>query len=182
VLRKSPALPFVALALLVWVSGVARARLLGPAGAQSSPPPWQRSFLELTQPQQRLYRELREGLDDAENRRADSKRWPAPAELAADGVPPFAAGGPWALKVEGVYVNYTGEAEGLRWLVLLIEPAPGLLRAPNEQPPPVDEEHHTLPDGTAIHVTVWTRPLTDPPPAGLLPFPATQGWVQRIGR
>jgi hypothetical protein len=176
-----PSLPFVALALLVWVGGVARARLAGPASSQPEAPPWQHSFLQLTQPQQRLYRALREGLYDVENRRAATGRWPDAASLAADEVPPFCEG-TWAQATKGVYVNYLGEAEGLRWLVLFIEPEPGLLRAPNEPAPPVDEEHHTLPDGLAVHVTVWTQPLTESPPTSLLAFPVAEGWVQRVGR
>jgi hypothetical protein len=128
-LRRWPAAPFVLLALLVWGAGVARARLTGATTAEPAAPPWQHSFLELTGPQQRLYRELREGLDDAENRRAETQRWPDPAELAADQVPAFATSA-WSLATQGPYVNYVGEAAGLRWLVLYIEPEPGLLRTP----------------------------------------------------
>lgn len=180
-LRRWPAAPFVLLALLVWGAGVARARLTGTTTAEPAGPPWQHSFLELTGPQQRLYRELREGLDDAENRRAETQRWPDPAELAADQVPAFATSR-WSLATQGPYVNYVGEAAGLRWLVLYIEPEPGLLRAPNEAPPPFDEEHHTLPDGTAVHVTVWTQSPTEPTPSAVLAFPVAEGWVQRVGR
>ena len=84
----------------------------------------------------------------------------------------------------GIYVNYVGvpaAAQGTRWLVLFIEPAATAFEA-KTPPPPVDEEHHTLPDGTALHVTVWTTANQGPEPTEVLAFPVSEGWVQRVGR
>lgn len=190
--------PFVLAALACWGGALAARRVSGPSG----PPevaPWQRSYLELSTADQRLYRELREGILEAENLRAATKQWPAVAELAEAGVAPFAPDGltpalTWTRAQHGVYVNYLGVpadgAAGLTWLVLFIEPEPPVLSA-KEPPPPVDEEHHTLPDGTALHVTVWTKPGTGAPApssaaavvnAEVLAFPVAEGWSWRVGR
>lgn len=173
------AAPFVALALAVWAAGVVTAHLGRPEG-EAAAPPWQRSWLELSPAQQRHYRELREGLLEAENLRAEAKAWPEVAALEAQGAPGFGPG--WELRRQGVYATYLGEAAGLRWLVLFIEPSPPAFGAAAEAPAPTDEEHHTLPDGTALHVTVWTQDATAPRPQGVLAFPVTEGFVQRVGR
>lgn len=178
------AAPFLALALLVWTAGVAAARWRGPLPGPA-PAPWQRSFVELPEAQQRLYRALREGIFEAENVRAATGHWPTPQALADEGVPPFAPDVlwpalDWRTARQGLYVNYLAEGDGQRWLVLFIEPEPGALKTPGEAPPPVDEEHHTLPDGTALHVTVWTQPASEPAPKGVLAFPVAEGWTQLV--
>lgn len=181
-------LPWLAAVAVLWTGGVfaQRARAARPEDTFAA---WQRSYLELAAPEQRLYRQLREGILEAENARAATGAWPEPASLAADGVPPFAGDAlspalTWTRRQHGVYVNYLGvpaDGRGQRWLVLFIEPEPGLLRGANEPPPPVDEEHHTLPDGMALHVTVWTT--ADPKPVDeVLAFPVAEGWTQRLGR
>ena len=65
--------------------------------------------------EQRMFRELQEGLLEAETRRADRGAWPAVSSLAADGIPPFALdptakGGryEWHLTTSGTLVNYLG--------------------------------------------------------------------------
>lgn len=134
------------------------------------PPPapsWQHPVSELSAEQQRFHAHLREQLRGAEQERARTKSWP---QTTTDG---------WPQRRQGSYVNYVGEAEGLRWLLLFIEPEP---RAAAEKPPPEDDEHHTLGDGTAIHVTVWTQPLTEPKTGLVTAFPAAEGWVERVAR
>lgn len=182
------AAPWLALALVTWGAGVATAKLRAGSHAAERAP-WQRSYLELSVDDQRLYRAIREGIFEAENRRAESpgKQWPAVDALAGEGIPPFAHEPPlpamtWTMRRHGVYVNYVGEGAQLRWLVLFIEPEPAAFTTPGEQAPPVDEEHHTLSDGTALHVTVWTQPVSEPAPAAVLAFPVAEGWVQRVGR
>lgn len=133
------------------------------------PPPapsWQRPVSELSPAQQRFHAHLREQLRVAERERGLTRSWP----LTTDG---------WPLRRQGLYVNYLGEAVGLRWLVLFIEPDP---RAGPEATPPEDEEHHTLTDGTALHVTVWTQPLSEPKSEQVTAFPAAEGWVERVTR
>jgi hypothetical protein len=167
------------LVVVVWGAGLllTRSRVL-PASAR---PSWQRSFLELSPPQQRAYRELREAVFEAENRRADVQAWPEVAWLVEQGVPPFSVEG-WSLRRKGPYASYVGEAEGLRWLVLFIEPEPMALGTVADVKAPDDEEHHTLRDGTALHVTVWTAPSSTAVPEGVLAFPASEGWLQRVGQ
>jgi hypothetical protein len=168
-------MPFIALALGVWVAGVATARLTTSAALEPRPP-WQHSFLQLDEQGQRFYRSLREGIFEAENLRASTGHWPAPAELADAGIGPFNTS-TWALAQQRPYINYSSENNGLRWLVLFIEPE-GSEGAP-AQP---DEEHHTLSTGLGLHVTVWTQPVSEPRPLGVLSFPVAEGWVQRVGQ
>ncbi len=182
-------LPGLLVGLLLLALGPAWARWRGVSTAPGLQP-WQRSWLTLSQDAQRTYRLVREGLVEAENARATTKTWPLPEALAAEGVPPFAPDGlgpplTWSQRRDGLYVNYLGEPEGghgLRWLVLFIEPEPRAFTTPGEPPPPQDEEHHTLSDGTALHVTVWTQDAAAPLPPGVLAFPVSDGWVQEVGR
>jgi len=106
--------------------------------------PYQRLFRGLGGEDQRLFRELQEGLLEAENVRSSTRRWPAPGTLAGRGVPPFAdaagRGGRrlyrWQLRQEGPIVNYLGVPADRRdppALLLVQEPDPG---APAQGPPP----------------------------------------------
>jgi hypothetical protein len=179
-MHLKPALPWLTLALAVWVAGVTCARLTRHPGAAQRPE-WQHSYLELDAEGRRSYAAVREAIFEAENRRVEQQAWPAPAALAADGISPFDES-PWELRQAGPSVNYLGERAGLRWLVLFIEPD-RRLRSPGAPPAPVDEEHHTLSDGMALHVTVWSRPTGGAPlAAGVASFPAVDGWVQRVGQ
>ncbi len=180
------------LALTTWVAALAWAWAARSRPTVAALAPWQRSYLELSPDGQRRYRAVREGILEAENVRAATKAWPDPSQLKAEGVPPFDDESyTWVLRQHGIYVNYVGvrrdgPAEA-RWLLLFIEPEKSAFDA-KAPPPPVDEEHHTLPDGTALHVTVWTTggasasneaaPFADE----VLAFPVSEGWVQRVGR
>ncbi len=153
----------VALAVFAGFTLFSRLRPAPPPPA----PSWQRPVSELNPAQQRFHSHLREQLRVAERERGLTRTWPP---TTTDG---------WPRRSQGIYVNYVGEAEGLRWLVLFIEPDP---RAAPEQPPPEDEEHHTLADGTPLHVTVWTQPLEEPRSGLVTAFPAAEGWVERVLR
>lgn len=133
--------------------------------------------------EQRMFRELQEGLLEAESTRASSGTWPAAAALAAAGIPPFAAdptarGGryDWRLTVSGAFVNYLGVPgrEGAPvWLVLVQEPEPGAPPDPARE----DEEHHRLLTGEMLHVSTWVR--GDPRVAtGTIRAPQAEGWTQ----
>lgn len=130
---------------------------------------WQRPVSELSSAQQRTYRELRAGLREVEHVRAATKTWPQQN---------LTAGATWTRAQQRLAVNYVAEAEGLRWLVLFLEPDPRT----DEAPPPDDDEHHTLADGTALHVTVWTQPPDTPRSDVVTAFPAAEGWVERVAR
>ncbi len=158
---------WVAVALLVFAGAYAWKKTRAvPEAARAD---WQRSVSELTNAQQRVYRELRAGIRAAENERARTGRWP---ELD------LTANAKWSRQQQRLAINYLADAEGLRWLVLFLEPDP---RA-TEAPPPDDDEHHTLSDGTPLHVTVWTQPLTTPRAEVVTAFPAAEGWVERVAR
>lgn len=131
-------------------------------------PSWQRPVDELTAPQQALYLQLRGALRSLLERRNADQRWPASAAGLPESFQQHSA---------GHVVNYVGEGEGLRWLLLVLEPDP---RLPREPAPPEDDEHFTLADGTGLHITVWTQPLTEPPPPSVTAFPAAEGWVERV--
>ncbi len=133
--------------------------------------------------EQRMFRELQEGLLEAEVRRADRGSWPAVASLAADGIPPFASdptarGGQyvWRLIVNGSVVNYLGlpsRPGAPAWLVLVQEPEPGALPDPARE----DEEHHRLITGDMLHVSTWVR-ATAVIPSGTIRAPQAEGWTQ----
>jgi len=100
--------------------------------------PYQRLFRTLAGPDQRQFRELQEGLVEAENLRSSTGSWPAPAVLAAQGIPPFADTAPgggragrrayhWELRRENLVVNYLGVPADRRdpsFLLLVQEPDP----------------------------------------------------------
>ncbi|HYL05043.1 MAG TPA: hypothetical protein VE075_03335 [Thermoanaerobaculia bacterium] len=161
--------------------------------------PYQRLFRTLGGEDQRLFRELQEGLIEAENVRSAAHRWPAAAALAAEGVPPFAdaagRGGRrnyrWQLRQEGPIVNYLGipgDARDPAFLVLVQEPDPAA-PAVGETPPAAagqtsggprpaaggvlaqatDEVHHRLADGTLLHVSIWMRAAPAAPAASAAP-------------
>lgn len=154
-------------ALAVFGVGTLYSRL---AAAPAPPAPaWQRPVSELNDSQQTFYARLRGQLRAAERERGITNDWPPAAGIFLEG---------WVQRRQGSYVNYLGAAEGLRWLVLFIEPDP---RAEKVEAPPEDDEHHTLSDGTPLHVTVWTQPLSEPSPSVVTAFPGAEGWVERVG-
>jgi hypothetical protein len=133
--------------------------------------------------EQRMFRELQEGLLEAESKRASDGAWPAPTSLAADGIPPFAAdptakGGPydWRLTINGAFVNYLGvprRVGGPVWLVLVQEPESGAPPDPARE----DEEHHRLLNGEMLHVSTWVR-ADARTPNGTIRSPQAEGWTQ----
>jgi hypothetical protein len=127
-------------------------------------PSWQRPVAELSEEQRRFYAGVRAFIRDAERARGSTQHWPADAA--------------WALRQHRTSVNYVREDAGLRWLVLVIEPDG---RSPPENVPE-DDEHHRLSDGTAIHVTVWTQPVSESATEHVTAFPAAEGWVERVSR
>ncbi len=174
--------PWLLLVGVVWGGGLLVQRLR-PAPPSDPLAPWQHSFRELPNVEQRTFRQLREALPELERARVADGRWPAPELLAA--LEPFREDEVtrprrWTLRTNGPYATYLGlptSAADERWLVLFIEPTT------NEAAPSEDEEHHTLPDGRGVHVTVWSQPGEEPTPGDdVLAFPAAENWRQRVGR
>jgi hypothetical protein len=149
-------------------------------------PPYQRLFRDLPADRQRMYREMQEGVLEAENTRLSAARWPSIAELETAGVPPFSDPprarttlARWALHRDGLAVNYLGlptRPGQPAYLVMILEPDP----ATPHGAVPVDEEHQRLPDGTILHVSLWMRAEPPADPARVIALPPAEGWLQMI--
>jgi len=169
---------------LVAICGLLLAARSGPSGSTSGDlAPYQVRLVELAPSEQRIARELREGLTEAETSRARDGRWPEVAALASDGVPPFAVDplAPdlhWTLTRDGSTLNYLGVSDrgGPSYLLVVQEPEPG-----NGDPPgtPPDDVHHVLRDGTILHVYACVR---DGAPSSTAPTsrPWLDGWKQIV--
>jgi hypothetical protein len=169
---------------LVAMGGLLLIARTGRTGAAASDvAPYQVRFSELAPPEQRIARELREGLAEAENARARTGAWPTVESLAGDGVPPFAAdplapGLRWTLTRDGSTLNYLGQQNGgAAWLLVIQEPEPGGGGDPPDTPP--DDVHHRLRDGTIIHVYACVRD-GPPPSAATTAKPWLEGWKQIV--
>lgn len=146
--------------------------------------PFQRLVADRPFDEQRMFRELQEGMLEAERVRTDTGSWPLPEALAADGVPPFAPDPTrkvpytWSLHVDGITANYLGLPAAGRgaaaWLVLLQEPAPGV---PPDQTFE-DEEHHRLSNGVMLHISNWVRSEPLASAVRLVRMPQAEGWTQ----
>lgn len=149
--------------------------------------PFQNLVRDAPSADQKMFRELREGLLEAERVRATTGRWPDAAALAAEGIPPFApdptrkdATYRWTTLVQGTTVNYVGipsMPSAPAWLLLVIDPEAG---APQD-PAPNDETHHRLPDGTTLHVSIWQVPeKLRATGFAVTPLPQNEGWTQLL--
>lgn len=160
--------------------------VIGRGGAKSDAgrglAPYQLRIAELAPAEQRIAREMREGLLEAESSRASSHAWPTVEALAADGIPPFAKDplAPdlrWSMARDGATVNYLGQSDrgGPSYLIVIQEPEPGAGDPPDTPP---DEIHHKLTDGTILHVYGCIR--DGAPPPGVTAKPWLDGWKQLV--
>ena len=147
--------------------------------------PYQVLMRDRPAPEQRRFRELQEGLLEAERLKASTGEWAQPSALAADGIPPFAsdptargAAYTWMLLRRGTYLNYRGSPDNVDapdWLLLIQEPAADALPDPSAE----DEEHHRLSGTVLLHVSVWVHAggaMRDP--LALVHTPQAEGWTQ----
>ena len=147
---------------------------------------YQKLFRNLAPQEQRMFRALHEGLLEAENVRSAGGAWPAPAALASQGIPPFAADPiasrepyTWTLHKEGNLVDYLGlpgAAHQPAFLLSIQEPTPGA--APDTAPN--DEQHHRLADGEVLHVAVWMHAEGTKLSDTLYRQPESTGWTQLL--
>jgi len=185
VLRAAMAIVVIVAAYLFRpsIGGPAAIRLVRPGDLL----PYQKLVGDAMPADQRMFRELREGLLEAERVRAQTGRWPDTAALASEGVPPFAADPTrkdatyrWSTLVQGTTVNYVGIPSipsSPAWLLLIIEPEAG---SPPD-PAPNDETHHRLPDGTTLHVSIWQVPEKSRASGfRATPLPQNEGWTQLL--
>lgn len=134
--------------------------------------PYQALASTLPESDQQLHRALRESLVAAEAGRARTSRWPDISSLSLPG-----SDYQWTRFERGVVTNYLGRpADPSRpaWLLEIQEPEPGM--APD--PAPNDEQHHRLPDGTTLHIYVWTHRLGGQVPVDFVPQPQSTGWSE----
>jgi hypothetical protein len=154
----------------------------GDTGARRGVLPYQDLIQNRPPVDQRMFRELQEGLLEAEGVRSRGGAWPATETLAAEGIPPFALDPTragrynWRMQREGSYVNYVGVPEqgGTSWLLVVQEPEPGV---PPDQAFE-DEEHHRLPDGTMLHVSAWSHAGRFGAGTRVVRVPQIEGWTQ----
>jgi len=152
--------------------------------------PYQVLFKDLPPADQRVFRQIQEGMIEIENVRGQTGRWPPVEALASDGIPPFAPDPvdreryTWSFSRRGLNVGYVGTpaptSNRPRFLLQFVEPDP------NVPPPiskvPVDEQHHTLSDGTNLHVLLWMHANTGQPPSTVAELPLAEGWTQLLSR
>lgn len=144
--------------------------------------PYQTLVRTLPEPDQRLFRAIREGLLAAEAERARTKAWPDAPTLAGRGVVPFAptddgADYRWTLTEQSAIINYLGQPRDPSqpaWLLEIQEPEPGML----PDPAPLDDQHHRLPDGTMLHIYVWMHRFGGQVPAGFVRQPQNTAWIE----
>jgi hypothetical protein len=146
--------------------------------------PYQTLVGDAASPAQLMFRELQEGLLEAERLRTGSGVWPSPDALAGQGIPPFArdptAKGPpyrWMVTRRGAFINYRGipgVTGAPAWLLLVQEPLPDSLPDPS----PEDEEHHRISPGMMLHVSIWTHADGTELSPALVQLPQNEGWIQ----
>jgi hypothetical protein len=163
-----------------------RSSALGDA-AGASLTPYQMLVRDLVGPEQLMFGRLQQGVSEAEAVRAQTGRWPETAALS--GLPAVLPAGDeslpspayaWSRAQEGFVVNYlalpSNDDASAAWLLRIQEPDPNtpLDVAPN------DEVHHRLPDGTVLHVTVWTHRFGGRVPRVFMLQPELTGWTQLL--
>ena len=145
--------------------------------------PFQKLIADRPFDEQRMFRELQEGLLEAEGVRSNENAWPTTSALADAGIPPFAADPTrrraydWRLNRNGTLVNYLGlpkDHDGPAWLIVVLEPEPGV---PPDQPFE-DQEHHRLLNGAMLHVATWVHPNGRAIADRIVRMPQTEGWIQ----
>jgi hypothetical protein len=169
-------------ALIVGGIGIYLALLVSGSGSDTQKDllPYQVLARTLPESEQRTFTSIRSGLAEAEAERGRLARWPAPDALAGRGVAPFAGDANslrWQQFQQGKTVNYLGspsDPASPAWLLVLQEPEPNM----PPDPAPLDDEHHKLPDGTTMHVYVWTHQYGGRVTPSFTPQPQAQGWTQ----
>ena len=132
--------------------------------------PYQTLASGLPEPDQQQFRAIRQGLLALERERARSGAWPNAAPTPDSAYR-------WAMFQQGTIVNYFGrpsDASQPAWLLEIQEPEPGM----PPDPSPTDDEHHRLPDGTVLHIYVWSHPLGAQLTPALVRQPQSAGWTE----
>ncbi|MAE72181.1 MAG: hypothetical protein CME06_17140 [Gemmatimonadetes bacterium] len=148
--------------------------------------PFQTRFRDLSPTDQRMFRQVGEGLVEALLLRSVEGEFPSAQTLRSDGVPPFAAhplddgAYRWTLDVDGNLIRYHGAATLNRnsFLIVIAEPDPRAPDPSHRAMRSIDSLHRRLDDGTILDVGIWMR--AGPPPEPISALPMTQGWSQIV--
>ena len=156
-------------------------------GAGASLTPYQMLVRDLVSSEQLMFGRLQLAVIEAEAARAQTGRWPEPAALgglpallpiADESLPAPAC--TWTRTQERGVINYLGrptdDEAAAAWLLRIQEPDPNtpVDVAPN------DEVHHRLPDGTVLHVTIWTHRFGGRVSPAFVLQPELTGWTQLL--
>ena len=181
---KAAAAVIIIVAAYVFRPSLGAARI-GSADPPAGLFPYQKLVRDAQPGDQRIFRELQEGLLEAERIRAATGQWPDVQMLADEGIPPFApdptrAAYKWTSVRQDWAVNYLGvppDSTAAAWVLVILEPEPG---APAD-PAPNDETHHRLPDGTTLHVSIWSMPEAQRRSGfAALRLPQNDGWTNLL--
>jgi hypothetical protein len=153
--------------------------------SNNSAPAFVQRFADLDARDQRAFRAVQEGIGEAERRRARLGAWPKVEDLAADGIPPFAADPidkdpyTWTLRTSDGVANYVGTpvAGSTRrsMVVIFTEPPKG---STPDASTPVDEVHHRLTNGLLVHVGLFIGPGLANERAAVPSVDFGRGWQQ----
>lgn len=150
----------------------------GPRDGQKNLLPYQVLVPTLPEPDQQMYRAIRQGLVAAETDRARLSQWPAASVLTEHDVAAFSDSRfTWQEFQKGAIINYFAtpvDPATPAWLLVFQEPEPNT----PPDPAPLDDEHHRLPDGTTLHIYVWTHRYGGRVKAGYVPQPQADGWTE----
>ena len=138
--------------------------------------PYQALASTLPEADRRQFLALRDALLAAEAERARTSRWPDVPSLTLPGTDYR-----WTRFDRGLVSNYLGlpsDPSKAAWLLEIQEPEPGTAA----DPAPNDDEHHRLPDGTTLHVYIWTHRFGGQLPAGLVSQPQNSGWIELFSK
>lgn len=134
--------------------------------------PYQELVATLVGADQAMFADLTKQMVDVEALRAADGQWPDAGRLKS------LTGFTWTASREGYFQNYlatpAADASSAAWLLVIQEPDP---QAPID-PAPNDETHHRLPDGTVLHVSIWTHRFGAQIDRRFVRQPERTGWTQ----
>ena len=170
-----------AVAVLVALYLGLRSSVFG-GGTSGTLMPYQMLVRDFVSADQTAFARLRDSLIEAEAVRSQTGRWPEASQ-----VPSLNAAGTvdgaeykWVRTQRNIVINYLGLPDGdvsaAAWLLRIQEPDPA---SPTDSAPN-DEEHHRLPDGTVLHVSIWTHRFGGQVAPDFFIKPETAGWTQLL--